>query len=162
MKLLLQRALQAVLDLERLPVSCGPKVDNLMRQPPTSRIAPCRLPSRLGAIQLLVQTTPAGGSQLFRRYIACENHALMLLGRMIARGRASNGAARDFAQLLCERRIEEELLHELQARLSHELALFTERDLNRRPTAWASNSGMEERTYARSERLYHGWTKSRV
>jgi hypothetical protein len=132
MKQLLRLTIQAVLSAER-PASADTArgVDAL---PSISRVdAPAQrgLKTRLGTITLrllLINDVPFA-SRLFVRYAAVETSFLLLLGRILVRGRATPETVRHIAENLCGHPFPAERIAEIAKAIEDELTRYLEQEL---------------------------------
>src|SRR5512133_1472704 len=104
MKLFFQQTLQAILDVE-IAASSNLSYDSdtlPLNERPKAK-AQWQLMTRLGSVTLRLpfcENSPFL-SELLARYAAVETNFLLLLGRVLARGRASPVTVREMAERLC-------------------------------------------------------------
>ena len=138
MKQLLQSTIQAVVWAERPDTTQGMPERPSVAQPeaPAQR----RLKTRLGTITLqlpLIDGAPFS-SRLFVRYAAVETSFLLLVGRIVARGRAAPETVRHIAENLCGHPFPAQRIAEITQAIDDELPQYLEQEVERgrsRPAA---------------------------
>lgn len=132
MKLFFQRTLQAILDVEiaagsNLPHGSGTLPLSERPEPKTQ----WQLMTRLGSVTLWLPFCESSPfmSQLFARYAARETNFLLLLGRVLARGRASPVTVREMAETLCGHGFEPPRIASMVEVMEGELQTYLTREL---------------------------------
>ena len=132
MKRLLERTLQTIFAADAaMHANSGAVCPTAARWGVTAVRVTRRLGTRLGPVHLLLPVEAAGAPRVFDRYSENEMTVLLLLGRVVARGRASVGAVRDLAELLCGRRFDAAVVGAVAGEINEELRAYLQRELER-------------------------------
>ena len=132
MKLFFQQTLQAILDVE-IAASSNLSYDSdtlPLNERPKAK-AQWQLMTRLGSVTLRLpfcENSPFL-SELLARYAAVETNFLLLLGRVLARGRASPVTVREMAERLCGHGFEAQRIASIVEVMDEELRTYLTREL---------------------------------
>lgn len=132
MLILLQKTMQAILNAEIAPYSESKPSALVGAEPHAApKLARRRLHTRLGLIRLRLPVSQGAAAvrSLFTRYSASETNFLLLLGRIIARARATPETVRDMAQRLCGHDFDNGRVATIVAAIDRELADYLRREL---------------------------------
>lgn len=132
MKLFFQRTLQAIVDAELAATSDLTHLRRtLSRTTPQPNYLSQQLRTRLGPITIrmpVIYGLP-NLSRLLARYSESEVNFLLLLGRILVRGRASPATVRAMAERLCGRNLDRTRVIEIAAVIDDEIPKYLRREL---------------------------------